>query len=98
MARFSLHYIEDEVRVRPFSRGHISKRIPPDIAVTQYLGFASVSYWESVTHSLNRKYWVTSPLFYRYGLEKWGVASHSHNPIHLPNRILNNQFAVTTGL
>ena len=81
-----------EVRVRPFSRGHISKRIPPVIAVTQYLGFAPLSFWESATHSLNLKYWVTSPSQYRYGLEKWGVASHRHDPVPLTNRILNNHF------
>jgi hypothetical protein len=64
-----------EVRVRLFSRGHISRKIPPGITVTQYLGFTSLSYWESATHSLNPKYWVTSPSLYRYGLEKRGVAS-----------------------
>ena len=30
---------ECEVRARPFSKGHISKKIPPTIAVSQYLGF-----------------------------------------------------------
>jgi len=81
-----------EVRVRPFSKGHISKKIPPGIAVTQYLGFAPLSFWESATHSLNPKYGVTSRSLYRYGLEKWGVASHRHNPVPLPSRIVNTRF------
>jgi hypothetical protein len=81
-----------EVRVRPFSRGHISKRIPLGIAVTQYLGFMPMDLWESATHSLNLKYWVTALSLYRYGLEKWGVASHSYNPDPLTNRMLNNHF------
>jgi hypothetical protein len=56
------------MRLRAFSKGHISKKVPPGIAVTQYLGFAPLSFWESATHSLNLKYWVTAPSLYRYGL------------------------------
>jgi hypothetical protein len=61
--------------------------------VTQYLGFAFLSFQESATRSSNPKHWVTSPSLYRYGLEKWGVALHRHNPFPLPNRILNNHSA-----
>lgn len=71
------------VRARLFSKGHISKRIPPDFTVTQYLGFAPRNTWESGTNSLNPKYWVTSPLRNRCDLEKRGVPSHfSVHPCH----------------
>jgi hypothetical protein len=63
------------VRACLFSKGHISKEIPPGIAVTQYLGFTPLSFWESSTYPLNRKYWTTSPSLYRYGLEKRDLAS-----------------------
>jgi hypothetical protein len=46
------------VRACPFSKGHISKKIPLGVAVTQYLGFAPLSLWESATRSLNLKYWA----------------------------------------
>jgi hypothetical protein len=48
--------------------------------VTQYLWFAPLSFWESATHSLNLKYWVTAPSLYRYGLEKRGVPLLSSPP------------------
>ncbi|MGD9075061.1 MAG: hypothetical protein PVJ69_07605, partial [Desulfobacteraceae bacterium] len=78
-------------------RGHISKKIPPGIAVTQYLGFTPLSFWESATYSLNLKYWVTSRSQYRYGLKKRGVASHWHNRVPLPNGIFSNHFTSTAG-
>ena len=97
--RTSFNYTEQrcDVRARPFSRGHISKKIPLGIAVTQYLGFAPMSYWESATYSLNLKYWGTSRSHYRYGLEKRGVASHRHNRVPLPSRIVSIHFTSTTG-
>jgi hypothetical protein len=69
------------LRVCLFSRGHISKKIPPGIAVTQYLGFAPLSFCESATHALNLKYWVTSHSLYRYGLEKRGVPSQAQTSL-----------------
>ena len=75
------------------------------MGVTQYLGFLPaialaqarqagtwLSFWESATHSLDPKYWVTSPSLYRYGLEKRGVASLRHNPVPLPSRIIDTHF------
>ena len=67
------------MRVRPFSRGRISKKIPLGIDVAPYLRFAPMSFWESATHSLNLKYGATSTSLHRYGLEKRGVASHAQN-------------------
>ncbi len=44
-----------------FSKGHISKKIPQDMAATQYLGFAPPSAWESPFNGLNPKYWGAFP-------------------------------------
>ena len=55
------------------SQGHISKKIPPDIAETQYLGFTMMRPWESALRSLNPKYWVSGYQANRYGLEKMGM-------------------------
>jgi hypothetical protein len=54
-------------------KGHISKKIPPDIAASQYLGFTIVSPWESALSSSNPKYWVAGYQADRYGLEKSGM-------------------------
>jgi len=55
-----------------FSRPYL-KKIPPDIAATQYLGFAPMDPWESSQYSSNPKYWVAATLRNRYGLEKMGM-------------------------
>jgi hypothetical protein len=63
------------VGARPFSRGHISEKnstghrrdpifgVParhrePELTKARQAG-APLSFWESATHSLNLKYWVT---------------------------------------
>jgi len=51
-----------------FSKGHISKKIPQDMAATQYLGFAPPSAWESPFNGLNPKYWGAFPSQNRYDL------------------------------
>jgi hypothetical protein len=60
-------------------KGHISKKIHPDIAATQYLGFTIVSLWESALSSLNPKYWVAGYQANRYGLEKIGMTGISRS-------------------
>jgi hypothetical protein len=55
-----------------FERPYL-KKIPPDIAATQYLGFAMMSHRESPLSSLNPKYRVASYQANRYGLEKIGM-------------------------
>ena len=67
------------------SKGHISKRIPPGIAATQYLGFTMMSHWESSLSSLNLKYWVAGYQANRYGLEKIGMTGilvHTSKPMN----------------
>jgi hypothetical protein len=64
---------EDVWRSCLSSKGHISKKIPPDIAATQYLGFTMMSPWESALSSLDPKYWVAGYQANRYGLSKTGM-------------------------
>jgi len=42
-----------------FSRPYL-KKIPPDIAATQYLGFAPMNPYKSSPYSSNSKYWVAA--------------------------------------
>ena len=58
------------IKAIAFSKGHISKKIPLDMAATQYLGFASPNSLESPLNTLNPKYWGASLSRNRYGLEK----------------------------
>jgi hypothetical protein len=55
-----------------FERPYL-KKIPPDIAATQYLGFTMMNPWESALSSLNPKYWIAGYKANRYGLEKIGM-------------------------
>jgi hypothetical protein len=61
------------LRPCPFLKGHISKKIPPDIAAFQYLGFTPPATLKSPMNLLNPEYWDASRKPYRYGLEKMGM-------------------------
>jgi hypothetical protein len=62
-----------------FERPYLKKKIPPGIAVSQYLGFTMMSHWESALSYLNPKYWVTGYQAYRYSLEKIGMTGIFHS-------------------
>jgi len=64
-----------KVRTWAFSKGDISREIPPQLAVAKNSGFTPQSPWESPVSVLNPEFLATALCRNRYPLEKRGMAS-----------------------
>jgi len=61
------------MKTMTFLKGHISKKIPPDMGAPHYVGFMPPNTWEFPMNLLSPTEWGASSSRNRYGLEKTGM-------------------------